>query len=564
MKLKPRLNPWLTGTALIGITIAWSAASHACTVIAVGKDASTDGSVIVTHANDGMRDFRIVRVPGKRYSKNSARPVFYDYPANGYLPEYGGVPYLRYVGKDRGSTYDTGQNPNIPIGTIPQVRETYTYYEATYPIMNEKQVIIGETTCKSKITPMPSTKRLFYSSELARVVLERCDNARDGVILIGELIETYGYHGTGECLVVADDQEIWVVEMCGYAEDETSGLWVAQRVPDDEVFVSSNLFRIRDVDPDSENMMCSSNLFEVCQELGWWDPAEGTLDWLKAVGDGEYHHPYYSLRRVWRIFDRVKPSANYPAKVSGWLTTAYPFSIKPDEKLSVKDVMALHRDVYQDTDFDLTKGVAAQAFGDPNRFDIQSDVGVTGAFERSISYYRCNYVGVKQARSWMPDAAGGLMWMGLNQADRNCFIPIHVGARKMPKTLDHGDFMNPDFECAWWVFYQVCATISRRYDKAIIDVETLRGQLEAESFEKLEELEHGITSPSDKVSIGKLTRFTNDRTEAIVTAWRNLWSQLQVKYLKNYLVDDDGETKTLGYPDAWLEKCGYEDGPTAY
>jgi dipeptidase len=340
-------------------------AVDACTVIAVGRDASADGSVIVTHANDGMRDFRIVRVPGRLHVHGSTRPVFYDYAANGYLPAYGGVPYLRYVGKDRGPTYNTGQTPNIPLGYIEQVPETATYYEGTYPIMNVHQVSIGETTCEAKVEPMPDPKRLFYSASLARVVLERCNNAQQGVRLIGNLIETYGYHGTGECLVVADTEEIWVVEMCGYAMDGSGGLWVAKRVPDDAVFVSANQFRIREVDPNAPDTMYCENLFDICKALGWWKPDQGKLDWLCAVSNGEFNHPYYSLRRVWRIFSLIKPSADFPAQVANWDTKAYPFSVKPDRKLSVTDVMTLHRDVYEGTSFDLTKGLAAGSFGDP-------------------------------------------------------------------------------------------------------------------------------------------------------------------------------------------------------
>ena len=50
-------------------------------------------------------------------------------------------------------------------------------------------------------------KRIFYSSELARVALERCKTAREAIALMGELIETYGYYGTGETLPVADKNE---------------------------------------------------------------------------------------------------------------------------------------------------------------------------------------------------------------------------------------------------------------------------------------------------------------------------------------------------------------------
>ena len=172
-----------------------------------------------------------------------------------------------------------------------------------------------------------------------------------------------------------------------------------------------------------------------------------------------------------------------------WDTTAYPFAVQPDQKLSAADVMALHRDVYQGTPFDLTTGLAAGPFGDPTRFDLQNDIPIKGAFERSISIFRCNYVNINQARSGLPEPIGGLMWLGLNEANRNCFMPVHVGVSEMPKTLDHGDYLHVDFDCAWWVFQLVCETMSQRYDSMSKDVQALREQLDNDSYSLLAQTE---------------------------------------------------------------------------
>jgi len=536
----------------------------ACTVIAVGKHATSDGSVMVTHANDGMRDFRVVRVPGQHYPDNTQRAVYYDYSANGYLPEYGGVPYLRYVGYDRGPAYVNQKLPaNKPIGYIPQVPQTYTYYEGTYGIMNEKQLSIGETTCPSKVTPKPDGgKRLFYSAELMRVALERCDNAPAAVRLIGQLIDQYGYYGTGECLVIGDTNEIWVMEMTAYAVNGSGGLWVAQRVPDDAVFASANLFRIRTVETNSADMMYSTNLFAVCEQLGWWQPSDGPFDWLTAVTTGESGHPYACIRRVWRIFSLVAPSTNLSPTVTGWQTTAYPFSIRPDLPLSVQDVFALHRDRYQGTDFDLTKGLAAQAFGDPVRYDIQNGAAVPGAFERSISYFRSNYIHVNQARGWLPNAVGGLMWIGFNEADRNCFMPVHVGVKRMPQLLARGDFMNCTMHTAWWVFQLVADTISRRYDVLMPEVRAQQAALEIASLDLVQQID--AKARAGRASRSLLTRFADQRARAVTAAWKELWAALQVKCLKNFVVDAQGNTTKLGYPAYWLANSGYTNGPVHY
>nr|WP_258006159.1 C69 family dipeptidase [Mesotoga sp. B105.6.4] len=97
---------------------------------------------------------------------------------------------------------------------IPQVPHTYAYFDGSYGIMNEHQLMFGECTdgAKIQIGPEPG-RRIFYSSELSRVALERCKTAREAVDLIGFLIEEYGYYGTGETLPVADPNEAWIIEM---------------------------------------------------------------------------------------------------------------------------------------------------------------------------------------------------------------------------------------------------------------------------------------------------------------------------------------------------------------
>jgi len=124
------------------------------------------------------------------------------------------------------------------------------------------------------------------------------------VELMGTLIEKYGYYGTGETLPVADPNEAWVMEMAP-SPTGTGGLWVAKKVPDGEMFVAANEFRIRDINPDDPDVLYGKDLFKIAEQYGWWSPSQGTLDWLPTVSLGEYNHPYYSLRRVWRFCQRL-------------------------------------------------------------------------------------------------------------------------------------------------------------------------------------------------------------------------------------------------------------------
>ncbi len=306
---------------LVLLATLGSISLFACSTILITKGATKDGSVFIAHSDDSeMSDNRLVRVPAADHKPGSMRPVYYDTAALGSKPEFNSNVQRRYVGTHRGSVYKDNDIPqSIPLGFIPQVAHTYAYMDGSYGLMNEHQLMMGEATSGSKVKLEPEPgKRIFYSAELTRVALERCKTARCAIKLIGELIDTYGYYGTGEILPIADTKEGWVLEMAP-SPDKVKGLWVAKKVPDGEIFVAANEFRIREVDPDDPDMMHSKNLFEVAKKHKWWDPKKGKLDWLRTVSLGEYSHPYYSLRRVWRLQSKIAPSM----KLSPWVNDGY-------------------------------------------------------------------------------------------------------------------------------------------------------------------------------------------------------------------------------------------------
>ena len=454
--------------------------SQACTTTLTTKGATTDGSVIVSHSDDDeLSDQRVIYVPAMDHAPGAKRPVYlsdsFDFP--------------RLVSPDRGPGYDTPDYPETQIlGYIPQVRHTYAYFDGNYGIMNERQLMIGECTDGALHQPDAEPgKRIFYSAELSRIALERCSTAREAVELIGSLIDEYGLYSTGETLLLGDTSEGWVLEMAPTPDPLARGVWVAKKVPDGEVFVGANEFRIREVDPADPDMLFSPNLFDACTRLGWWNSSQGPLDWLKAVSLGEYNHPYYSLRRVWRIFDRLNPGLGLSPWVENGYTKAYPFSVKPTRKLTPADVMALHRDHYEGTDFDMTKGLAAGPFGSPTRwlgpYEGSGDVSdpnqpLEGAWERPISMYYMGYSYVLQARAWLPDAIGGTAWIGLDDAYTSCYIPFYAGVNDLPASFQTGNPQKFSRETAWWAFNFLANWAELRFDAISADIIAKQVELE--------------------------------------------------------------------------------------
>lgn len=547
----------------------------ACTTMIVTRGASVDGSVMVSHSDDNdLADQSIVFVPARDWPEGSLRPVYASAVANGELPQFNAFFVPRLADAQRAPGYaHVGAPRSIPLGHIPQAKHTFAYLDGNYGIMNEHGLMFGECTDGSFVANDPEPgRRIFYSSELARVALERCRTAREAIRLMGELIETYGYYGTGETLPMADKDEAWVMEMAPSPEG-VGGLWVAQRVPDGHFFVAANEFRIREIIPGNPDQMYGNSLMEVIERAGWRSPKDPSrpLDWLTSVSHGEYNHPYYSLRRVWRAMSLAAPSAGLPAWVESGVTRAYPFSIKPDAKLSLEDLKRIHRDHYEGTEFDLTKGVAAGPFGSPERYlgpyDPHGDVGdpkaeLKGAWERPISMFYTGYTTICQWKPQLPDILAGTLWLALDRPAESVFVPLAVGP--VPAGYEKGDTRAFSRDSAWWTYNLVGNYAQLKYSFMIKDI-SARAALNEQSGrhlqEKLEvELARMAHENPRKAAAVRGARF-NAHAQAVLADWRNLFEMLVAKYSQGMLSTPEKMAQNVGYAQEWLDKTDYARGP---
>ncbi len=549
-----------------------------CTTMIITKGATKDGSVFVAHSDDSeMFDNRLVYVPAADHKPGTMRPVYYDFASLGNRPKFNSSSLRRYVGTHRGDIYKDKDMPqSIPLGFIPQVAHTYAYFDGSYGLMNEHQLMFGEATSGAKMTAEPKPgKLIFYSAELSRVALERTKTAREAIKLIGELIETYGYYGTGETLPVADKNEGWVIEIAPSPEGK-GGLWVAKRVPDGEIFVAANEFRIREIDTNDPNILYSKDLHAIAEKYKWWNPKKGKLDWLRTVSKGEYTHPYYSLRRVWRLQSKLAPSMKLSPWVKDGFTKKYPFSIKPDKKLEILDVINLYRDHYQDTEFDQTKGVTAGPFGNPYRYpgpmDAGNDTGKLtghkGAWERPLSIYRSGYTYVAQARDWLPDLIGGLFWFAPDEAMSSVITPFYVGAHDpVPRPYYTGFSDKFDQESVWWAFNFVANWAGLKYSYIIKDIKEEQKELELVAIEGTKAIEKRALEVYEndpaKVKI-MLAEFSHNNAMNIYQNWWALAWKLVAKYSDGYVNEPGNMAQEVGYPKVWYKSSEWKNGPTKY
>ena len=193
-----------------------------CTSLVVGRLASADGSVITSHTCDGVSRTWITVEPAADYGRKQMMDIYKNTRKTAFKGDTTGVRFA---------------------GQIPQARHTYAYLNTAYPCMNEKQVAMGETTFSGPDT-LRNGGSMFLIEELARVALQRCDNARDAIRMMGSLAEKYGYADGGECLTVIDKKEAWFFEIlgCGRGKRVPYGLpkgCLTTRSPSQPIFPES-------------------------------------------------------------------------------------------------------------------------------------------------------------------------------------------------------------------------------------------------------------------------------------------------------------------------------------
>ena len=101
---------------------------------------------------------------------------------------------------------------------------------------------------------------------LRRAVGERATSARDGVRIICELVEKYGYAPSARIYTVADKDEAWLVQVVHGRN------YVAVRCPDDQITIMPNLYTVYELDAfPAEDVIASPDLVENAKRKGFWD-----------------------------------------------------------------------------------------------------------------------------------------------------------------------------------------------------------------------------------------------------------------------------------------------------
>ena len=508
----------------------------ACTGLLVGKKASIDGSVMISYAADSHGLYgEMYHWPAATWPKGATLDVV---------------------------EWDTGK----PLGTIAQVEQTYNVVGN----MNEHQLAITESTFGGRRELRDTAGIMDYGS-LIYITLQRAKTAREAIKVMTDLVAEYGYYSGGETFSIADKHEAWVMEMVGKGPGRKGAIWVAIRIPDDCISAHANQSRIQQIPfDDKENCLYAPDVVSFAREKGYFKGKDADFSFQQAYCPYDFSALRGCEARVWSFFRQYDPTMDqYTDFIKGDPTKQpMPLYIKPNRKLSVQDVQQGMRNHYEGTDLDMTKDAGAGPYKVPYRWrpmTFKVD-GVEYTNERAIATQQTGFVIVPQMREWLPDAIGGILWFGVDDADMAVFNPVYASSVRVPECyrVGNGDLLNFSWTSAFWMHNWVANMAYHKYSFMIQDIRKVQQELEnhyQEVIPAIDKAAQELYAKDPKEAVEFLTWFSTSTADNATARWKKLGEYLVVKYIDgNVKKEENGQFKRNAYGlPAYPDFPGYDE-----
>ncbi|HNV65523.1 MAG TPA: C69 family dipeptidase [Bacteroidales bacterium] len=551
--------------SLILMMFIISEKSHACTNFLITKGASKDGSTMITYSADS----------------HVLYGELYFWPAMKYKP---GTMFDVYE-------WDSGRF----LGTIEQAPVTYSVVGN----MNQYQLAISETTYGGRGELRNRDGLMDYGS-LIYLTLQRAKNAREAIHTIVTLTEKYGYCSSGESFSISDPNEVWIMEMIGKGQGKKGMAFVARLVPDGYISGHANQARIQtfpqangttsitsaEIDKifnPSVETVYAADVVTVARDFGWYDGTDADFSFSDVYAPVDFGAARFCDARVWAGFNRVNSTmGEYLNYAMGYdLENRMPLWVKPDNKLSLEDVMGLMRDYYQNTPMDMTKDIGAGPYANTVRWRPMSWKvdGKEYLHERATSTQQTGFSFVTQSRSWLPDPVGGILWFGVDDTYYTVYTPMYCGITSVPHSfaVGNGDMMTYSADAAFWVFNEVTNFVYSRANVMTPDLQAKQKELEhkymaetADIDARAAELFNSTAKGAAKKGTDMITAYSVNAGNNTVKEWRELYKFLFTKYMdgnvKTRRPVPEGykyiapEVKQPGYPQEWLMRIVIDAG----
>ena len=483
----------------------------ACTNFVVGKDASVDGSTMVSYAADSYALYGFLHhAPAADHAPGAMREV-----------------------KD----WDTGK----PLCSIPQVAHTYNVVGN----MNEHQLTIGETTWGGR-PELEVGEGIDYGS-LIYIALERCKTAREAIKCMTDLVAEYGYASSGETFSIADPNEVWLMELIGKGKVEKGAVWVATRIPDDCIAAHANQARFTTINfKDKENWMWSKDVVKFARKQGYYTgKKDEDFNFQEAYAPYDFSGLYVCEARVWSFFRKFSNDMDkYFDFASGktfvetggkYAGERMPLYIKPNHKVSAQELKDCMRDQYEGTPLDITQGPDAGPWHSKLRygslgFKLDS---VQYWYERPIATQQTAWSFIAQMRGYESAKAGGILWFGVDDAASTVYMPIYSTITEVPECLKegNGDLYTYSPTSAWWTYNIVANWAYSKYSAMMPDIKKVQAAWEDKFNAQVEVVDEAVANMDATQASEFLTKYSCAQAQESTAAWKDFGIYLFVKYL---------------------------------
>lgn len=357
------------------IIILSSAVSYACTGIYVGKNVSSDGSVMIARTED-LTSYNSKRFIVHQAAEHSDGEMYTD--AHGLSIPYPEKTY-RYTATPTSKERGIG-NSAFGAAGFNELGVASTATITAYP--NSKAIAAD-----------PFEKHGLYELSANDIILSRATSARHGIEIIAEIVDTYG-SGEGNIIMTADKNEAW------YMEIYTGHQYAAIKLPDDMAAVIPNAYMLNEIDVDSPDVIVSDNLVTLAQKKGFLKKTNGKINLRETYAEDKKDS---NSIRIWggkRLLHGTVTEDPYK--------TEYNLLFKPSQKITIKEVMDVTRTRYEQTKYCL---------------DIPGN-----KYIRSIATSRQEECHILQIRPNMPQETACVEWLCLANSEFAPYIPYYATA----------------------------------------------------------------------------------------------------------------------------------------
>ena len=370
-------------------------------------------------------------------------------------------------------------------------------------------------------------------------------------------------------------------------------VWVARMVPDGYVSGHANQARIttfpladgktsitdkqlKQIYDRKVTTVYSHDVIQLAREMGYFNGKDAEFSFSDTYAPVDFGAARACEARVFAFFNAVRSDmGQYLDYAKGEnLTHRMPLWIKPEKKLSQHDVMQAMRDHFEGFELDMTQDVGAGPWGLPYRWrplDWEYK-GQKYVNERATATQQTGFVFVGQARSWMPDAVGCILWFGMDDADATVFTPMYGCMTSIPEAFreGNGSLLEYSSTSAFWLFNKVANFTYLRYKYMHADLKRVQERLEKSYIEQVEANSKQLAAlygANPAKAVAEATAFSTKCTENTMAEWNKLFEFLLIKYIDgNIKVEENGvfkaspdnprvPVKVLNpeYPDWWKE-----------